>query len=283
MAKSKAPARIQYVGLAGISKECQDGVLRLLQYRDEITRVRILSCGRSHCLLLTVNVGDIVAVKSGFSSGYRGEGPRTFSYVLQVLHAYEMQIDEYDVSSDVVERLDASSLTQGDLKAIDEARPVQPSRFYDYILDHDFDPSTPKALWRKFPFVIPLAVVDDRIADLAISFWQDPDGKLLRGYRRLEDIVRKRTRIDEHGAKLFSEAFNSNNGSLTWENTGESERIGRMNLFTGTFASYRNHRAHRESRHSAEKSLLEFLLLNHLYKLEMESIKVRRRKRRSAV
>lgn len=282
MAKSKAPARIQYVGLAGISNECQDAVLRFLQYRDEITRVRILSCGRNHCLLLTLNVGDIVAVKSGFSSGYRGTGPRTFSYVLQVLEAYDVEIDEYEVSSDIIERLDSSSLTRGDLAAIEEARPVRPSRLYDYILDDDFDPTTPKALWREFPCVIPLAIVDDRIADLAISFWQDADAKLLTGYRRLEDIVRRRTGIDEHGARLFSEAFNPNNGRLTWQNVGDSERAGRMSLFTGSFASYRNNRAHREPKHSEEKSLLEFLLLNHLYKLELDSIKVRRRKQKSA-
>jgi hypothetical protein len=81
-------AGIEYVGLPGISEECQNAVLRLLQFGDKITHARILSSSGDHCLLLTVHVGDIVAVKSGFASGYLGEGPRTFSYVLEVLEAH---------------------------------------------------------------------------------------------------------------------------------------------------------------------------------------------------
>ncbi len=45
-----------------------------------------------------------------------------------------------------------------------------------------------------------------------------------------------------------------------------------MELFTGAYLAYRNRRAHRESNDSAESLLAEFLLLNHLYRLEKESI-----------
>lgn len=280
--RGRTLAGIQYVGVAGISADCRDGVLRLLQYGDHITRARILSCDRTHCLLLTINVGDLVAVKSGFRSGYSGEGPRTLSYVLQVLHTYDVEIDECEVSAEMIERVDDCCLTMADVRSIEAARPVLPSRWYDYILDHDLDSSKPKALWRNFPLVIPFALIDDRIADLATSFWQDPDGKLLTGYRRLEDIVRGRAGINEHGARLLTQAFSPGSGRLTWKGIEERELSGRMNLFIGTFASYRNNRAHRESRHSTEGSLLEFLLLNHLYKLEKASTRVRRRRRRSA-
>ena len=94
---SGVPAGIEYVGVSGISKECQDAVLRLLQFGNKISRAQILSSSRVsysgasasgvHCLLLTVESGDVIAVKSGFSSGYRGEGPRTFSEVLQILES----------------------------------------------------------------------------------------------------------------------------------------------------------------------------------------------------
>ena len=67
-------AGIEYSGLSGVSKECKDAVMRLLQYGDRISRARILSCSDNNCLLLTVNVGDVIAVKSGFGSGYRGVG-----------------------------------------------------------------------------------------------------------------------------------------------------------------------------------------------------------------
>ncbi len=89
--KDNQLAGIEYSGVPGASKECQDAVMRLLQYGDQITRVRILSCSKEHCLLLTVNVGDLIAIKSGFTSGYIGEGPTAFSCVLQLLDAHKAQ------------------------------------------------------------------------------------------------------------------------------------------------------------------------------------------------
>jgi hypothetical protein len=216
-------------------------------------------------------------VKSGFASGYFGEGPRAFSYVLQVLDAYGVEIDECVVSEEVTERLDASCLTKADLKAIQAAEPVRPSRWNDYILEPRLETGRGLKecggqLWQEFPTVIPFAIVDKRITDLAISFWESPDEKLLTAYRRLEDIVRERTSIDEHGAKLFSRAFNPDGGKLTWKNLSPTERSGRMMLFTGTYMSYRNRRAHQEPKGWGDTLLEEFLLLNHLYRMEKESM-----------
>jgi Protein of unknown function (Hypoth_ymh) len=271
---SGVPAGIEYVGLAGISKECQDAVLRLLQYGDKITLARILTSSSDHCLLLTVNVGDVVAVKSGFSSGYLGEGPRTFSYVLQVLDAYGVEIDEYVVPEEVIERLDKSFLTRADLEAIDAGKPVRPRRWGDYILEPYQERNRIGMLWENFPLVIPLAITDGRITDLAISFWDGPDDRLLTGYRRLEDILRERTGIDEHVTRLIAQAFGPNGSKLTWKDAGDGERAGRVQLFIGAYMAYRNRRAHRESKDRAEKVLMEFLLLNHLFQLEKESTEV---------
>ena len=47
--------------------------------------------------------------------------------------------------------------------------------------------------------VVPFAIVDGRLVDLALSFWEEPDHRLVTGYRRLEDIVRERTGLQEHG------------------------------------------------------------------------------------
>ena len=69
-------AGIEYHGISGGSRDCQDAVMRLLQCGEAIKRARIVSFSNSHCLLLTNEIGDRVAVKSGFSSGYGGEGPK---------------------------------------------------------------------------------------------------------------------------------------------------------------------------------------------------------------
>ncbi len=266
------PAGIEYVGQPGISKECKDAVLRLLQFGDRVTHVRILSSSNYHCLLLRLNVGYLVAVKSGFSSGYLGEGSRTFSYVLELLDAHGADIEEYIVPAEVIGRLDSSSLTAGDLNTLDAAKPVRPLRWPHYVFEDDEDQKDAGTLWQEFPPVIPFAVIDSRIVDLALSFWDEPDQKLLVGYRRLEEIVRKRTAIDGHGAKLFSRAFAPNDGRLAWKDINGGEHAGRMELFTSAYMAYRNRRAHRESSDSAETLLTEFLLLNHLYRLEKDSI-----------
>jgi len=268
--ENESPAGIEYHGIAGGSKDCQDAVVRLLQHGDQIQNARILSAGKKHCLLLAVNVGDLVAIKSGFSSGYDGEGPQTFSYVLQLLTEHGVEIDEIEVSAPLLERLDNASLTVADLQQIDAAKPVR-SRWRNYVDQRDLEKGRSRTLWQEFPYVIPFAVIDDRIVDLAISFWEAPDDRLLKGYRRLEDLIRKRTGLTEHGAKLFSQAFISKDAKLTWPNIDEGEKTGRANLFTAAFMAHRNPRAHRELQAQQDSQLSEFLLLNHLYRLEREA------------
>lgn len=261
-------AGIQYFGLPGVSSDCQDAVMRLLQYGDQITHAKILTCSHEHCLLLAVNVGDLIAVKSGFGSGYAGEGSHAFSYVLQLLDAHGAEIKEYDVAPEVIERLDSSSLTTSDIDNLEATAPVRPTRWHDYVFEEHWERERHGTLWREFPPLIPFALIDSRIIDLAISFWEGPDDRLLTGYRRLEDIVRKRTGVDEHGAKLFSQAFLGPTAKLIWQDVDGGEHTGRASLFTGVFMAYRNPRAHREVAGDPNDQLAEFLLLNQLYCLE---------------
>jgi hypothetical protein len=281
----KSPAGIEYAGCAGITKICVAGIFRLLQFGDQITLARILSSppkgrgSKSHCFLLTINNGDLIAVKSGFSSGYLGTGPHGFSFVLQLLDAHGVEIEEYDVSDDFIERLDTSSLTRGDIESIEAAQEILPTRWCGYVSQHDWERKEAGESWQEFPPVIPWAIIDSRITDLALKFFQHPDDCLLTGYRRLEDILRKRSGIDEHGVKLFSEAFHGEKAKLGWKKLGDNERTGRANLFTGAYMAYRNPRAHKELEHRINEQLMEFLLLNQLYCLERDAIKQPKRKR----
>jgi hypothetical protein len=162
-------------------------------------------------------------------------------------------------------------LSNHDLELLEGAKPCRPSRWHDHIDEKHFEQSRNGTLWRdEFPPVIPFAAIDPRIMDLAFVFWKNPDNSLLAGPRRLEDTVRERTGIAHHGTKLFSQAFNPD-GALTWKDADSQERT-RLSSSrepmprTATLART-------ESRRTALAALLnEFLLLNHLYVLERDSV-----------
>ena len=270
-------AGIEYMGMNGVTAPCKEAIIRLLQSREPIKRARILSYKNEHALLLTTNIGDQIAIKSGFASGYGGEGPNGFSYVLALLFAHDVEIDECSVSKDLLERVDYSALTTADIARLERVRPKLPNRWADYVFKDHWHFDNDGHLWREFPHVMPFAIVDSRIMDLALKFDERPDECLLTGYRRLEDCIRERTSIKEHGHKLFSQAFVVTPPRLSWKGIDEGERVGRANLFVNVFQAYRNPRAHREP-HSG--SLGEFLLLNHLFRLEDEAVDRRGHRRR---
>lgn len=269
---------IQYVGIPGATKECEDAVVGLLQYGGRVTLARILSHANHHCLLLTLQFGDAVAVKSGFGSGYSGTGAHGLSFILALLYAQGATIEELEVDEALLRRVDMSALTSADISRLNKAEPIRPNRWSTYVFKDDFDATQDGTLWHRFKPIIPFAIVDERIMDLALKFEEQADDCLLKGYRRLEDCVRKRTGVEEHGYKLFSQVFLGSPPKLTWLDVDSSEHAGRASLFTGTFMAYRNPRAHREPRrHSSE--LTEFLLLNHLFLLENEAVDERGRPR----
>jgi len=266
-------AGIEYVGRDGITKPCQDAILRLLQFGDKIEKIRILSCNSEHGFLITVSPNDFVAVKAGFGSGYKGEGSRRFSYIFSLLCAFDLdtKTEEYEVKKGVMDHLSKSALTIGDLAEIQATRPIHPVRFYnDYLWEEHYkDKDEP---WKEFPPVIPFAIVDNRIRDLATSFWDDPDKKLMDGYRRLEDLIREQTGSKASGSTLFNKIFLGDKPILSWEDIDGGERAGRANLFVGAYLAYRNPRAHHEKKPDKREQLSEFLLLNHLYKLQKEAV-----------
>ena len=103
-------------------------------------------------------------------------------------------------------------------------KPVRPPRIYNYISQDDFEKIKNGLLWQGSRPVIPFAIIDPRLMDLAISFWKSPDANLMDGYRKFEDIVRKRTGINETGASLFTQAFLQESSILSWKGIGNGEK-----------------------------------------------------------
>ncbi len=196
-------------------------------------------------------------------------------FLLDILEKDQGHYLQYQVSEDFLYRIDHSCLTFKDIEEIENAQPVRPWRWQDYIYDQHglSSPTRTSTLRSEFPFVIPHAIVDHRLKDLSLELPNQPDNTILLGFRRLEDILRQRLKVDEHGIKLFNDAFLGEQSILYWKDIQIAEQKGRAQLFVGAFMGYRNRRAHREILSNPSEAIHEFLLLNHLYMLENTAIK----------
>jgi len=239
-------ASLEFIGMEGISTICVTSIIELIQGGNRISRAFILTHDNNHCLYLEIEPLRAILVKSGFSSGYNGEGPNSFSYVLALLEVHGAEIDEFSVNKKNLTKIDRNELRKHELLSILKSHPIRPLRWHDYK-NRDINSNLFSAKhWQRFPLVMPFKIIDAELFDLALSFWEAPSDKLMQGYRRLEDIVRKKSEIDGHGARLFNRAFMGNSSVLYWDEIGESEQIGRANLFIGLYCGYRNPRAHKK-------------------------------------
>ncbi|MDQ9172062.1 TIGR02391 family protein [Oxalobacteraceae bacterium R-40] len=266
-------AGIQYMGLDGITSACLRAITCLINGGTRIKQAALITCTQDHAFLFFEEMDEVIAIKAGFGSGYSGEGSRGLANALELLRRHSIDIEEFQVSAEFMHRLAYSCLLQKDVDFIRTASPLRPSRWYDYIYDQGRDLSdNPHLLTRHYPIAIPFAIIDTRILDLAVAFPLNEDTAIISAFRRLEDIVRKRTGLPGEGTKLFSKAFMQEDSPLKWDVPDEGEFKGRASLFNAIFMAFRNARVHREIYSGSDNELREFLLVNELYRLESEAM-----------
>ena len=270
----KELAHLEYHGIRGSTQECISGVARMIHFGETIDSAKLLSFSDNtlncHSFLLTMKDQTIRVIKSGFNSGYLGGGASGLSTVLKILLRHRVKVDEYKIDKEFHDRLNASCLLRSDLDLLETELPIRPHTFYDYI-DETAYPNGYKNKFLKsyFPATINFGLLDERLVDLALIFFENPDSALNTAFRRLEDIVRERTMLNnEIGVRLFVKAFEGHTSVLHWNDTNEGEQGGKSNLFKSIFMMFRNRRAHQEIKSSASDALREFMLINELYILE---------------
>lgn len=260
---------LDYVGMHGVTQDCIEAILRTLQYRDVIRSAKLITYQADHAFILeTEECYNTIIVRAGFSSGYDGGGPSGLAYILSVFKEFDIDTVEYDVSEKLFNRLNEGLLTFEDVDSFEKLRPTRPVRIYDYMYAYHQKGST---LSEEFPLPMPFRLIDPRLQKLAIDFWTAPGDRIFNGFRLLEETVRTRCEIEEHGAKVFSRAFIGAKSILEWEGLHTGEQTGRGNLFVGAYSAFRNPRAHREFEATEEELLSEFLTLNQLFRLESKA------------
>ncbi len=263
---------IQYLGNPNVTQSCIKAVCRLLQCENVIERVLLLTAEHQHSFIFQNDLQELFIIKGGFTSGYHGEGPKGLATVLHILDRHQLDVEELEISPRIMTRLNDALLNTKDLESISLALPVRPKRLADYTYPFSEDLKLASTHSRYYPKILPYALIDKRIFDLALLFSNDPDAAILSAYRRLEDIVRSRINNTESSSKLFSKAFVGKDSILTWSVPDESESIGRGGLFTSIYYAFRNARAHRELSPSQSEELREFMLINELFLLEAAAV-----------
>lgn len=272
----KELAHLEYHGIRGDTQECIFAITRMIHFGEMIESAKLLSFfsgnSGSHGFALTVQ-GTIRIIKSGFTSGYIGQGPSGLSTVLKILLRHDVPLNEYRVDKEFHDRLNASCLSRADVDFLETENPIRPHEFYNYIDGSFYLNSADKTLKDYFPASINFGLLDERLVDLSLIFFENSDSSINTAFRRLEDILRNRTAlIDESGVRLFSKAFEGSASKLYWNDTNEGEHNGKANLFKSVFMAFRNRRAHQEVRSTSNEALREFMLINELYILESQAV-----------
>jgi hypothetical protein len=268
---------VEYRGASGVTQRCVEAVANFLQEQRTAGLALLLSSPkdkygcRSHGFLLLIDDSPEVIVADGFASGYGGTGPHGLSTAICLLDACRWDINEVFLGRNLFEKVCAGLASWEDINRIKKRRRRPASYVFDYVDEDLIRKDAMHSKWVHQKVNLPLSLFDSRLLDIAIGFWRDPDAQLTKAYRRLEDSVRKRCRLSgskEYGAKLFSRAFGHDKSPLTWR-LNEEDTTCYAPLFAGTFAGFRNARAHRDPGMESDYELaMELLQLNTLFVLE---------------
>jgi uncharacterized protein (TIGR02391 family) len=124
----------------------------------------------------------------------------------------------------------------------------------------------------KIARLLPKEILHPRIADRVWgSFMRgEYDGAVFQAMKAVEVTVREASGLGDDlvGVKLMRPAFQPENGPLTDLKAEGGERVGRMELFAGAIASYKNPQSHRDVNLDDPLEALEIIFLaNHLLRI----------------
>lgn len=268
---NKPSDSIQYLGTP-YTQDCLEALGFILQSHSKIKKALLLSCNQKHAYLIT-SIRNNFIIRSGFTSGYQGEGPKGLASSLQLLLKYNIDIEEIIIAKKIMKKINHSSLSDADIEKILTTEVVRPINIYEYIYVIYNTTEYQIKNDRYYPTELPYHLIDSRILDLALKFNDDPNRSIFNAFIRLENIVQKRVNSDKHSSALFEYAFCTENPPLICKSGDKKASQAAGRLFPNIYKAFRNEHAHNEVSKSLRTSISEFLLINELYLLERESVK----------
>ncbi len=266
---SQGSEEIQYLGTC-YTQDCINAVTFIIQTQSQIEKALLLSHNHYHGFLIR-SARSTYIIRSGFTSD-SGEGSKGLASALQLLLKHEIEVEEVNIPSKIMTKLNRASLSDTDIKIILNTKFVRPIKIYEYIYAIYKNIKYQEKNNSYYSYELPYALIDSRIFDLALKFKDEPDSAIITAYRRLEDIVHSRINSNKFSSDLFEYAFCSDKSPLQCKAENEKASIALGRLFVNTYKAFRNERAHSEVNKPDHKLVREFLLINELYLLESEAI-----------
>ncbi|AXY57083.1 TIGR02391 family protein [Acinetobacter chinensis] len=261
---------IQYLGTP-YTQDCLDAIGIILQTQIHIEKALLLSCNQAHAYLIKSHRNTYI-IRSGFRSGYPGEGPKGLASSLQLLLKHNIAVDEINISEKLMKKINHSSLPDTDIEIMLKTEVVRPTNIYEYIYEIYKTTEYQVTNDRYYPTELPYHLIDSQILDLALKFNDDPNRSIFNAFIRLENIVQNRINSDKHSSALFEYAFCSENRPLICKNEDKRASQATGRIFPNIYKAFRNEHAHNEVSKPLKTLMREFLLINELYILESEAI-----------
>lgn len=262
--------KIQYLGTP-YTQDCLDAIGIILQTQTRIEKALLLSCNQAHAYLIKSHRNTYI-IRSGFSSGYSGEGPKGLASSLQLLLKHNIEVEEINISEKLMKKVNQTSLSDNDLEHILKTQYIRPIQIYEYIYTIYKTIEYQDTNDRYYPTELPYHLIDSRILDLALKFNDDPNRSIFNAFIRLENIIQNRINSDKHSSALFEYAFCSENPPLICKNGDKRASQATGRIFPNIYKAFRNEHAHNEVSKPLKTLIREFLLINELYILESEAI-----------
>lgn len=109
---------IDYLGEAGITEICLSSLYNLIQTHTDFNTALLLTSDQNHALLLKDSTENYYIVRSGFTSGYLGEGPKGLAKALTILRKHQIETEEVVIPAKLLYKLNKSFLTDQDIDFI---------------------------------------------------------------------------------------------------------------------------------------------------------------------
>ncbi|MGE8550999.1 MAG: TIGR02391 family protein, partial [Acinetobacter calcoaceticus] len=186
MFKTENYYHVEYWGNQGITQTCLMSLCNLIQTHSDLTYALLLTNEQTHAFIIKDENESFYVIRSGFTSGYMGEGPRGLATALTLLKRHEIETEEILVSSKILRKANNSTLNDSEIGLLFKQEIIRPIRLHDYIYPFTKEVSETQKSKRYYPLELPYSILDDRIFDLALLFKHDPDSALLKAYKRLE-------------------------------------------------------------------------------------------------